>query len=84
MNIVYDNSYLLYYCNIGFPSKIRKVVRNNLINIMGYGGKKLLERFGVCTYVRVLRIESFVRYFLSIVGILMFCGFVIFPIVAIL
>ena len=33
----------------------------------------------MCTYVRVLGIESFVRYFLSIMGILGFCDFVIFP-----
>ena len=34
--------------------------------------------FDVCTDVRVLRIESSVRYFLGIVGILGFCNFVFF------
>ena len=33
----------------------------------------------MCTNVRVLGIMSFVRYFLSIVGIIGFCDFFIFP-----
>ena len=34
----------------------------------------------MCRDVRVWEIENFMRYFLSIVGILGFCDFVIFPI----
>ena len=33
----------------------------------------------MCIDVRVLRIRSFVRYFLGIVGLLGFCDFMIFP-----
>ena len=33
----------------------------------------------MCTNVKVLGIESFVRYFLSIVGIIRFCDFMFFP-----
>ena len=33
----------------------------------------------MCTDVRVLGIKSFVRYFLSIVGIIRFCDFMFFP-----
>ena len=36
MNIVSDNSYLLYYCNIRFPYRIRKIVGNIPINILGH------------------------------------------------
>ena len=32
---------LLYYCNIRFLCKIRKVIRNITINILGHEGKKL-------------------------------------------
>ena len=32
---------LLYYCNIRFPSRIRKVVRNIIINILDHEWKKL-------------------------------------------
>ena len=32
---------LLYYCNIRFPCRIKKVVRNITINIIGREGKKL-------------------------------------------
>ena len=31
----------LYYCNIIFPYRIRKIVRNVPINILGHEGKKL-------------------------------------------
>ena len=33
----------------------------------------------MCRDVGVLEIESFIRYFLGIMGILGFCAFVIFP-----
>ena len=33
----------------------------------------------MCRDVRVLEIESFIRYFISIVDILRFCDFMIFP-----
>ena len=33
----------------------------------------------MCTNVRVLGIESFLRYFLYIVGIIRFCDFMFFP-----
>ena len=32
---------LLYYCNIRFPYRIRKVVRNININILDHEGKKI-------------------------------------------
>ena len=40
-NTLYDNSYLLYYCNIRFPYKIRTVFKIISINILGYERKKL-------------------------------------------
>ena len=40
-NILYDNSYLLYYCNIIFPYKIRKTFRIIPINILDHERKKL-------------------------------------------
>ena len=32
---------LIYYCNIRLPYRIRKIVRNISINILGHEGKKL-------------------------------------------
>ena len=63
---------MTYYCNIRFPYKIKKSFMNIPINILDHEGKKLEERFGVSTNVRVLGAGSFVRYFLDIVGILRF------------
>ena len=68
-----------------FPYRIKKVVKNIHINILDQRGKSYerkmsLQRLhSLCIDVRILRIESIVRYFLGIVGILEFCDFVIFP-----
>ena len=37
--------YFLYscHCNIRFPYRIRKVLRDILINILGYEGKKVMR-----------------------------------------
>ena len=42
----------IYYCNIRFPYRINKVVRNITINILGHGGKKLGERWTCKGYMR--------------------------------
>ena len=46
-NILYNDSYFLYYCNIMFPYKIRKAFTNILINIMGHE-RKSYKRDSVC------------------------------------
>ena len=66
-----------------FPYIIRKKFRNISINIICHEGKKLTREkskrlFGECKNVRVLGIESFVKYFLGIMDILWFCDFLFF------
>ena len=40
-NIIYNISRLIYYCNIILPYRIKKVVGNIFINIIGHERKKL-------------------------------------------
>ena len=60
-----------------FFYRIRKIVKNVPINIevmieKSYKKNKLVRLFSVCRDIRVLRIKSFVRYFLNIINILRF------------
>ena len=66
---------IIRICYIRFPCIIRKVVINIPINILGHE-EKIYEKDRLVKLIRCvqrckdLRIESFVRYFLGIVGIL--------------
>ena len=68
INIVSNNSYLLYYCNLRFSYRIRKVIKNIPINILGHDGKNLRERFDVCTDGRTLGIDNFCKVFYRYCG----------------
>ena len=67
---------MFYYCKI--PYRRKKTFKNIHINILSHEGEKNIRKMGlkklfdIYRDVTILEIGSFVRYFLSIVGILEF------------